>query len=356
MDCVPSAYCAMDEQELRQRIERRKRELGGRLRILGHHYQRQEIIDYADYRGDSFGLCRQATRDRECAFIVFCGVRFMAESADILAAPGQVVQHPDPEAGCPLASMADIHAVRAAWDAVESICGRGNVLPLTYMNSEAALKAFCGERGGAVCTSSNAGTAFRWALSQRRFVFFFPDENLGRNTARMVGLTADDLFVWDPSRPPEGGSACDALRRAKVILWPGFCHVHTHFRARHVLEARRKAPDASIVVHPECDEEVVRLSDACGSTEFICRFVEDAPSGSTIYVGTEINLVSRLARENPDKHVRELARSLCPNMYRIDLPKLLWTLEDLGGVNRVTVDLQVKEGARTALERMLALS
>ncbi len=355
MEQIPSFYYHMGEEELRERIQRQKKQLGRQLLILGHHYQRLEVIEYADHRGDSFGLAQKAAADTTCTFIVFCGVRFMAESADILAAPGQIVQHPDPDAGCPLASMADIRAVRAAWAMVASVCGEEHVLPITYMNSDASLKAFCGSKGGLVCTSSNAEKAFRWALSQRRYLFFFPDENLGRTTARKLGLTHTDLFLWDPSHPPEECTLRDALERARVILWKGYCHVHTRFRQEHVIAARKQIPGAVVVVHPECEEEVVDLADACGSTEFICRFVKDAKPGSTIFVGTEINLVHRLAREYPDKQIYELARSLCPNMYRIDLPKLMWTLENPGEVHVVTVDPVIKQDAKIALQRMLAL-
>lgn len=355
MALVPSAYCQMDDEELKERIRRKKKEFGNHLLILGHHYQRQEVIDLADFRGDSFGLCRTAAQDKSCKFIVFCGVHFMAESADILASKEQIVQHPDPGAGCPLASMAEIHQVSKAWEDVESILGKGSIVPLTYMNSEAALKAFCGRNGGAVCTSSNAVRAFRWALSQRKFLFFFPDENLGRNTARTLGLPPEAIFTWDPHSPPERREAFEALRTARIILWRGFCHVHTHFRVDHLMAVRKKVPHAKIVVHPECREEVVELSDAHGSTEFICKYVKEAPSGATIYIGTEINLVNRLGQENPDKLVCELSRSLCPNMYRIDLTKLLWTLDNLGSVNTVRVDPNIKEEARIALERMLAL-
>ncbi len=276
----------------------------------------------------------------------------MAESADILASDVQMVQHPDPDAGCPLASMANIEQVARAWDVVEDVWGPGRVTPLTYMNSEAALKAFCGQNGGAVCTSSNAPKAFQWALAARKAVFFFPDENLGKNTARRLGLSDEDLAVWDPHVAPLG---YETLGKAKIILWRGFCHVHTHFKVEHIEEVRRREPEARIVVHPECAEAVVRRADANGSTEFICAYVKESPTGSAVYVGTELNLVSRLARENPDKKICELARSLCPNMYRIGLPKLLWTLDNPGLVNVVKVDPMIKEGARLALERMLAL-
>jgi quinolinate synthase len=356
MEVIAAEYRQMEEAEVKERLRQRKRELGRHLLILGHHYQRQEVIDFVDFRGDSFGLCQEAAEHKECRFIVFCGVHFMAESADILAADGQVVQHPDPEAGCPLASMAEMAQVIEAWEKAEAICGKDTILPLTYMNSEAALKAFCGRNGGSVCTSSNAPKAFKWALSKRKHVFFFPDENLGKNTARRMGISSDELFTWDPSsqlEPDETGE--ETLRKSKIMLWKGFCHVHTQFHVDHVQAVRMGSPNARIVVHPECTEEVVALSDANGSTEFICKYVNESPPGSLVYVGTEHNLVTRLARDNPDKRVYELARSQCPNMYRIDLPKLLWTLDHAGAVNVVRVDPRIKEDARVALKRMLTL-
>ncbi len=356
MAVLPEGYAHMEVEELRARIREKKEALGPRLLILGHHYQRQDVIDFADLRGDSLGLSRIAAAKADCEFIVFCGVRFMAESAEILRRDHQKVQHPDPAAGCPLAEMADLPSVLKAWERVVSEEKADKVIPITYMNSESELKAFCGRRGGAVCTSSNASAAFRWALERGEKIFFFPDENLGRNTARQVGIPPEKLFLWDPAVSPGDSEAGEKIREATVVLWKGFCHVHTDFLPEHVRKARQASPEARIIVHPECPEEVASLADAMGSTELICRVVEEAPSGSTLYIGTEINLVERLAREHPDKRIFDLYRSLCPNMYRIDLPKLLWTLDGLGEVNRVVVDPETKEHAKTALGRMLAFS
>lgn len=356
MDLLPASYRQMDGQELRRRIQGRKAALGKRLVILGHHYQRQEVIDFADFRGDSLGLSRIASEQRDCEFIVFCGVRFMAESAEILRREHQKVQHPDPKAGCPLADMADIASVRLAWDLVSEAAPGSGVIPVTYMNSGSDLKAFCGRRQGAVCTSSNAGAAIRWARKQGDKVFFFPDENLGRNTANQLGIPREELVLWDPEVSPRDPEIAGKVRKASVILWKGHCHVHTDFRPDHIQRIRDAHPEAKIVVHPECSEEVVSAADAAGSTEFICRYVEQAPAGATLYIGTEINLVSRLAAEHPEKRVYEVFRSLCPNMFRIDLPKLLWALDGIGDVNRVAVDSETKEQARLALERMLAFS
>jgi quinolinate synthase len=356
MDLLPESYRRMGREELRQRIHSRKKALGNRLIILGHHYQRHEVIDFADFRGDSLGLSRLASAQGGCEFIVFCGVRFMAESAEILRREHQKVQHPDPKSGCPLAGMADIAAVRMAWDMVADAAGGTKVVPITYMNSGSDLKAFCGRREGAVCTSSNAAAAFEWARKQGEKIFFFPDENLGRNTARQLGIPREDTVLWDPDRSPEDPEIGKRIREATLILWRGFCHVHTDFRIDHIRKIRAQDPGARIVVHPECSEEVASEADAVGSTEFICRYVEQAPPGTTVYVGTEINLASRLAAEHPDKRIYEVFRSLCPNMFRIDLAKLLWVLDGIGEVNRVFVDPETKELAKLALGRMLNFS
>jgi len=356
MDLLPSSYRQIEGAELRRRIQGRKEALGNRLVILGHHYQRQEVIDYADFKGDSLGLSRLAADQKDCEFIVFCGVRFMAESAEILRREHQKVQHPDPRAGCPLADMADIASVQMAWDLVAETAGGCKVIPVTYMNSGSDLKAFCGRRGGAVCTSSNAAVAFRWARKQGEKIFFFPDENLGRNTAKQVGIEGDEILTWDPEVSPRDPEMRKRVQRATVILWKGFCHVHTDFQLDHIRRIRDLDPAAKIVVHPECSEGVVSESDAVGSTEYICRYVENVPPGTTVYIGTEINLVSRLAMEHPDKQIYEVFRSLCPNMFRIDLAKLLWILDEIGEVNRVYVDSETKEFAKLALEKMLSFS
>lgn len=356
MGLLPDSYRRMDPEEIRQSIKTRKEELGKRLIILGHHYQRREVIDFADFRGDSLQLSRLAAGQRDCEFIVFCGVRFMAESAEILRREHQRVQHPDPKAGCPLADMADIASVQRAWELVAEAAGNSKVIPITYMNSSSDLKAFCGGRDGAVCTSSNAAAAFDWALKQGEKVFFFPDENLGRNIAKQLGIPQEEMILWDPEDSPGDPGMGRKVRNATMILWKGFCHVHAAFKPEHIRRVREQDPDARVVVHPECSVEVVSGADAVGSTEYICRYVEAAPPGTAVYIGTEINLVERLAEEHPDKRICEISRSLCPNMFRIDLAKLLWVLDEIGEVNRVYVDSKIKGLAKVALEKMLFFS
>jgi quinolinate synthase len=340
--------------KLVERIRTIKEALGKELLILTHHYQRKEIVDLGDFRGDSFGLSKTAAESSEVRFIVFCGVHFMAESAAILAQPQQTVQIPDYEAGCWMADMAESHDVERAWEEIASIAGEAAVVPVVYMNSDALLKAFCGRHGGTVCTSSNAGTAVRWGFSVGQKILFFPDQHLGRNVGSQMGLKPDEMIVWDRKKPL-GGNAPKDIERARLILWDGYCLVHTRFEVEHILKMREKYPEAKIVVHPECTQEVVARSDACGSTGFIVNYVKNAPSGATILIGTEINLIHRLALEYPDKKVMELHRSLCPNMFRINLQNLLRTLENIGQVNIVTVPERVKADARIALERMLNL-
>jgi len=339
----------LDEAALMEEILARKAALGKELLILTHHYQRQEIVSLGDARGDSFALSRKAASSGKARFIVFCGVHFMAESAAILAQPHQTVQIPDPKAGCLMADMADLDLVSTAWEELSEIVG-----PIVYMNSDASLKAFCGRHGGAVCTSANARLALPWGLAQRKKVFFFPDQHLGRNTARLLGLGPEELIVWDPEQPL-GGNRPDDIRRARLILWDGHCHVHTRFTVEHVLNMRQEFPGAKVVVHPECTAEVVALADACGSTGFIVEYVRQAKPGATVVVGTEINLVARLALEYPDRQVLDLHYSLCPNMFKIDPAKLLATLENLGEVNVVNVPEDIKAEARLALDRMLML-
>jgi quinolinate synthase len=332
-----------------------KERLGDELLILTHHYQRKEIVDLGDHGGDSFGLSQKAAADKAARFIVFCGVHFMAESAAILCQPHQTVQIPALEAGCWMADMAHVDMVERAWEALTSVAGEGSVIPVVYMNSDADLKAFCGCRGGTVCTSSNAPAALEWALGKGEKILFFPDQHLGRNTGNQMGIPPEEMIVWQPEKPL-GGNTANSIKKAKVILWDGHCLVHTRFRVEHVLKMRRKFPEAKIVVHPECTQEVIALADAVGSTSFIVNYVEQAPPQTTIIIGTEVNLVNRLALENPDKHVLELHYSLCPNMFKINLKNLLWTLENLGEVNVVEVAESVKQEARVALDRMLALA
>ena len=344
-----------DSQQTIDRIREIKTDLGDNLVILTHHYQRKEIVEIGDYRGDSFDLSRKAAANENARAIVFCGVHFMAESAEILSQPHQTVQIPDVEAGCWMADMADIYMVERAWEELIDITGENRVVPIVYMNSDAELKAFCGRNGGTVCTSSNAPAAFSWGFDQREKIFFYPDQYLGRNTANQMDIPADEMIVWDPEKP-KGGNAPEDIRRAKVILWEGHCLVHTRFTVEQMENMRNRYPDAKIVVHPECTEEVVAQADAVGSTGFIVNYVKDAPSGATVVIGTETNLIQRMADEYPDKEILELHHSLCPNMYKINLEKLLHTIQDIGGTNRIAVADDLKQDARLALDRMLALA
>jgi quinolinate synthase len=365
---IPERYRSMAPGALDRRIAAAKATLGSRLVMLGHHYQRDEIIRWADFRGDSFKLSQQAARRREADYIVFCGVHFMAESADILAGDHQRVILPNLAAGCSMADMADEAQVLSCWRQIGEALGVGTeaerprrsaVIPVTYMNSSAALKAFCGERGGVVCTSSNATRVLQWAFEQGERVLFFPDEHLGRNTGVKLGIPDEAMVVWDPRRPL-GGSSIDALRRARLILWRGWCSVHARFTVAQVERARRDHPGINVIVHPECRREVVEAADLDGSTELILETISSAEPGSRWAVGTEINMVNRLAAEHPDKLIFCLDPVICPcsTMYRIHPAYLAWVLEALvdGRVlNEITVPDQVKAAARTALDRMLAL-
>lgn len=344
--------------EDRQRIEEIlsiKKSLGRSLVILTHHYQRMEIVELGDYRGDSFGLSQQAAADKDARHIVFCGVHFMAESAEILSQPHQTVQIPDMEAGCWMADMANQIIAEEAWEAVTEIVGESALTPVVYMNADAEIKAFCGRNGGIVCTSSNARPALEWAFKRRPKVIFFPDQHLGRNTGNAMGLASDEMILWNPEKPL-GGNTPAQIKKAKILLWDGYCLVHTRFTADDMTSRRAKHPDARIVVHPECTQEVVALADAVGSTSFIVKYVEDAPPGATILVGTEINLIDRLNAVHADKTVLPLRRSLCPNMYKINPENLLDTLKHVGRKNIVTVAEHIKADARLALNRMLSLS
>jgi quinolinate synthase len=358
LELMPDRYRAMEEPELVERIQQRKQELGRDLIILTHHYQRQAIVDLGDFRGDSYGLSRQAASQAQARYLVFCGVHFMAEAAAVLARPDQSVFLPELRAGCPMADMAAIEQVERAWLEIEQAAGPGRTVPLTYMNSSAELKAFCGRNAGAVCTSSNAPAAFDWAFQRGEKILFFPDEHLGRNTATKKRI--DPVLVWDPGQEL-GGNSAETIRGARVIVWKGYCHVHTYVTPGHVRRQRAEFPGARVVVHPECAREVVELADAAGSTEFIIRYAREAPEGATVVVGTEIHLVERLAREQaPGKKVVELAYSICPNMYRINLHNLLWVLDGLGKgpeqwVNRVQVDEPLRTEAKLALDRMLEI-
>ncbi|MBW2609832.1 MAG: quinolinate synthase NadA [Deltaproteobacteria bacterium] len=344
-----------DDRETIEKIRKLKEALGERLIILTHHYQRKEIVDLGDFKGDSFGLSQRAAADKDAQYIVFCGVHFMAESAEILSQPHQTVQIPAIEAGCPMADMADSVLVERAWEALDQVVGAAKITPMVYMNSDAELKAFCGKNSGLVCTSSNAPVAFDWAYSQREKILFFPDQHLGRNTGNQKGFKPEEMIVWDPEKEL-GGNSPDAIKKATLILWDGYCHVHTRFSVAHILSMRERFPDAKVVVHPECPESVVQQADAAGSTSFIVNYVKEAEPGSVIIIGTEINLIDRLAREYPDRKVLDLHNSLCPNMFKINLRNLLWTLENIGKVNVIEVPDHVKADARKALDRMLALA
>jgi quinolinate synthase len=355
-------YFGMSDAELDERIESARRELGARLVILGHHYQRDDVISHADFTGDSFRLSRMAAERPEAEFIVFCGVHFMAESADILSAPAQKVILPDLGAGCSMADMATAEQVEDAWEQLESIgvLGDFKVAPITYMNSSAAIKAFCGQHGGVVCTSTNAVPLFDKYLKEADKLFFFPDQHLGRNTGAKFGIALDEMVVWDPSKDL-GGNTEEDLRHARLILWKGHCSVHGRFKVWHVDQVRKEVPGIKVLVHPECIYEVVQASDLNGSTEFIIKTIEAAPSGSKWAVGTEVNLVNRLVKRFPDKHIQLLAPDLCmcATMYRIAPQNLAWALESLASgkvVNQIIVPDETARWARIALDRMLAIS
>jgi quinolinate synthase len=344
--------------ELRARLAREA--LGDRAFLLGHHYQRDEVIQFADVTGDSFKLAREAAARPAAEYIVFCGVHFMAESADILTSARQRVILPDLAAGCSMADMATFDQVEECWETLEDLGLASDVIPVTYMNSSADIKAFTGRNSGTVCTSSNAARALQWALGKGSTVLFLPDQHLGRNTAVLeLGLSLDDCVVWDP-HAPGGGLDEDALRAATMILWRGHCSVHGRFRADCVDEVRERIPGVNVIVHPECAHEVVLAADQVGSTEKIISTIERAPSGSAWAVGTELNLVQRMAAAHPDKTVAFLDRTVCycSTMNRIDLPHLVWALESLvaGSVmNQITVEQETARQARAALDQMLAL-
>ena len=357
---LPERYTDAVPDDLAERIAAAKSTLGDRLMILGHHYQRDEVMRWADRRGDSFGLSRMAADDRTAEYIVFCGVHFMAESADILTADHQRVILPDLNAGCSMADMADIDSVEEAWDEIASVSDIARVVPITYMNSSAALKAFVGRHGGAVCTSSNARAVIQWALTRGEQLLFFPDQHLGRNTAYDLGFGDSDMRVWDPKRDLGGLEEVD-VKGATFLLWKGHCSVHQRFRPAHVEAFRADHPDGLVLAHPECAHETVVLADQVGSTDFIIKAVHAAPSGSVIAVATEIHLVNRLAAEHPDKSIVSLDPLICPcsTMFRIDAAHLAWVLEGLieGKVlNQIVVDADTAVWARVALERMLEIA
>ena len=359
---LPERYLSLGDEEMDCRIEAARAALGRRLVILGHHYQRDEVIKFADYTGDSFKLARQVSRHPDAEFIVFCGVHFMAESADVLSADHQQVILPDLAAGCSMSDMADPEQLEQCWSDLEQMLdGAGGIVPVTYINSAASIKAFCGEHGGVVCTSSNAAATLKWAWERGEKIVFLPDQHLGRNTAYKLGVPLDQMKVWDPNEI-WGGLEPDAVRRARMILWKGHCSVHERFTVRQIENIRARHPGVRVIVHPEVSWEVVQAADDAGSTEYILKTVRESPVGSTWAVGTEVHLVNRLAREmDPDRTVFSLDQfgCLCSTMFRVSPNHLLWILEGLvdGEVhNRIVVPDDRKHWTRIALERMLSIS
>ena len=357
---IPTEYLHYSAEQLDAKIAEARRKLGARVTILGHHYQREEIIKYADFQGDSFLLSQEAASRPDAEFIVFCGVHFMAETASILRGEHQKVILPNITAGCSMADMAPMEDVDDAWDDLTQVLdGYGGVTPVTYMNSIAGIKALCGRNGGAVCTSSNATRVLEWAFEQNDRVLFLPDQHLGRNTALKLGISLDQMVVWNPFKSL-GGNTEDQLRSAKMILWQGHCSVHTRFTVKQIESARERIPGVKVLVHPECPMETVDAADINGSTETIRALINDSPSGSAWAVGTEISLVNRLALNNPDKTIVCLDPVSCPcsTMYRIHPAYLLWVLEGLVEgevINEISVTEEVRSESMVALERMLAL-
>jgi quinolinate synthase len=357
---LPDRYTLASMEELEGWIADAKQSLGERLLILGHHYQRDEVIKWADARGDSFKLARFAADNDRATDIVFCGVHFMAESADVLTADHQRVILPDLNAGCSMADMADIDQVEECWEALAEVTDIDQVVPITYMNSSAALKAFVGEHGGAVCTSSNARAVLDWALAKGSKVLFFPDQHLGRNTGFDMGYDESDMRVWNP-RFELGGLEERDVKEATLLLWKGHCSVHQRFRPEHVAAFRAEHPDGQVIVHPECAHDVVELADKVGSTERILDWANAAAPGSVLGVGTEIHMVQRMANEHPELTITSLDPLVCPcsTMFRIDAPHLAWVLESLVAgeiVNQIVVDADTTAWAKVALERMLTIT
>ena len=362
------SYKTRENEELSARIAAVRAHLGPQLLILGHHYQQDEVIAHSDLRGDSYQLSELAAASTDCRAIVFCGVHFMAETADMLAnRPERLAQRggrrvtvslPDLAAGCSMADMAALDQVEAAWDDLGQVLDTAEITPVTYINSAASLKAFCGRHGGIVCTSSNAAAVLKWAFARTPRVLFFPDQHLGRNTALRMGVTNDQMPVWDPYREDLGGNTEAALRASKVILWKGHCSVHQMFRAEHVHQFRQKYPGIKILVHPECMQEVNDLADVSGSTNKIIQVVQQAPAGTRWAIGTELHLVNRLQHEYPEQEIHFLSPvvCMCATMYRIDLAHLCWSLENLAAghpVNVIQVDAETTRWALVSLQRML---
>jgi quinolinate synthase len=356
--CSLESYLALPDHTMDERIAEARARLGATTLLLGHHYQRDEVIRFADATGDSYKLSRIAA-EADAKYIVFCGVHFMAESADILGHPGQQVILPDLNAGCSMADMAEISQVEACWEALEALGLADETIPLTYMNSTAAIKAFCGERGGLVCTSSNARAAFEWAFARGKRILFLPDQHLGRNTGYAMGIPLDEMTVWDPWGL-QGGQTRQSLAASRILLWKGHCAVHQRFLPSHVDAVRAKYPGIQVIVHPECRFEVCQKADALGSTERLIALVEQAPEGQMFAVGTEIHLVNRMARRFAEQGKKVITLDdtgcLCTTMYRITPQHLAWALENLVEgrvVNRIQVRPNVKRWAKVALDRML---
>ena len=358
---VPTRYLKLTPEEISEGIAFARNEIGEKAVLLGHHYQRDDVIEYADFTGDSYKLSKMAAAAKDAKWIIFCGVHFMAETADILTSPDQNVLLPNMAAGCSMADMAKPTDLLDCWDELESVLGTTErVVPITYMNSAAAIKAHCGKNGGLVCTSSNADKAFDWALERGDKILFLPDKHLGRNAGIAVGIPADDVAVWNPHLPMGGLSEAE-IKRVTALLWQGHCSVHTRFTVAQIDAARERNRETNIIVHPECTQEVVAAADMFGSTEFILQTVATAPAGSSWGIGTEISMVRRLAANNPDKDIFCLAPVVCPcsTMYRIHPAYLLWVLEGIMSglaINRIEVEPETRRNALIALERMLEVA
>ena len=358
---VPTRYLKLTPEEISEGIAFARNEIGEKAVLLGHHYQRDDVIEYADFTGDSYKLSKMAAAAKDAKWIIFCGVHFMAETADILTSPDQNVLLPNMAAGCSMADMAKPTDLLDCWDELESVLGTTErVIPITYMNSAAAIKAHCGKNGGLVCTSSNADKAFDWALERGDKILFLPDQHLGRNTGIAVGIPADDMAVWNPHLPMGGLSEAE-IKRVTVLLWQGHCSVHTRFTVAQIDAARERNRETNIIVHPECTQEVVAAADMFGSTEFILQTVATAPAGSSWGIATEISMVRRLAANNPDKDIFCLDPVVCPcsTMYRIHPAYLLWVLEGIMSglaINRIEVEPETRRNALIALERMLEVA
>lgn len=357
LNLIPEEYLTLNPKEIDARISITRLKLGNQIVILGHNYQREEVLKFADFMGDSYKLCQLAMK-QSAKYIIFCGVHFMAESADILSRPEQIVILPDLKAGCSMADMADIASVERAWNEITSVTDE--YIPITYINSSAAIKAFCGKNDGYICTSSNAVEMFDYALSAGKKIIFFPDEHLGRYAGLKLGIKENGMILWDHSKPFGGNTEADIIN-AKIILWKGFCYVHQQFKLEHITELRKKYNDINIIVHPECSIDVLNSADYIGSTEFIIQTVSKAPSGTKWAIGTEIHLVDRLRRMFPDKLILSVSQNmcLCSTMYRINPQHLLWVLEGLlrgEVINQIKVPREVAKYAKLALDRMLLIT